>query len=349
MYALFRPFLFRLEPERAHHLTLNMLRWAGNFTLANRLIEAAYRRTDPRLNVDAFGLRFDNPVGLAAGYDKNGVAVRGLAALGFGHVEVGTVTLLPQPGNPRPRIHRVPEAGALINSMGFPNDGVDALRIGRGAARVGINIGKGKDTPLERAAEDYCALLRRVSGQADYIAVNVSSPNTLGLRRLQARAAIEELLKMLVEVRTSLTQRVPLLVKIAPDLSDSEIDDVVAAAETAAIDGIIATNTTISRQDIPQRYAELKGGLSGEPLRARATAVMCRLANSTGGKLPLVGVGGIASAADALERMRAGAWLVQVYTALVYAGPSVVRQINGGLLRACEAEGARNIWELVRR
>jgi dihydroorotate dehydrogenase len=341
--------LFRLEPERAHHLTLNLLRWAGNFPLSHRLIEAAYRRDDPRLNIVAFGVRFANPVGLAAGYDKNGVAVRGVGALGFGHVEVGTVTLVAQAGNPRPRIHRVPEARGLINSMGFPNDGVDTLCVARGSVQVGINIGKGKDTPLERAVDDYCALLRRVAGQADYVAVNISSPNTPGLRQLQARASIEELLKILVAERAGLMKQVPLLVKIAPDLSDSEIDDVAAAVQSAGIDGVIATNTTTSRQGIPARYAELKGGLSGGPLRARATAVMRRLAHRTSGKLPLIGVGGVANAADVLERMRAGAWLVQVYTALVYSGPGLARQINTGLLRACEAEGAGSVWELVRR
>jgi dihydroorotate dehydrogenase len=349
MYAILRPLLFRIDAERAHQMTLGLLCWAGNFPLTNRLIEAAYRQSDPRLNIEAFGLRFANPVGLAAGYDKNGVAVRGLGALGFGHIEVGTVTRIPQAGNPRPRIYRVREAYGLINSMGFPNDGVDNLQVSRGRARVGINIGKGKDTPLERAAEDYAELLRRMSSQADYIAVNVSSPNTLGLRQLQARAAMEELLKTLVAVRATLSPRVPLLVKIAPDLSDAEIEDAAGAAMAAGIDGIIATNTTTSREGIPARYTELKGGLSGAPLRARANAVMRRLAQSTGGKLPLIGVGGIASAADALERLRAGARLVQVYTALVYAGPSVARQINAGLLRACETEGARNVCELIRQ
>jgi dihydroorotate dehydrogenase len=349
MYAILRPLLFRIDPERAHQMTLGLLRWAGNFPVTNRLIEAAYRQSDPRLDIEAFGLRFANPVGLAAGYDKNGVGLRGLTALGFGHVEVGTVTRVAQAGNPRPRIYRVPEAYGLINSMGFPNEGVDRLRVPRGSARVGINIGKGKDTPLERAAEDYSALLRRVAAQADYVAVNVSSPNTLGLRQLQARAALEALLKTLVAVRATLTPRVPLLVKIGPDLSDMEIEDAAEAAMAAGIDGIIATNTTTSREGIPARYTELKGGLSGAPLRARANAVMRRLAQSTGGRLPLIGVGGIASAADALERLRAGARLVQVYTALVYAGPSVARQINDGLLRACDREGARSVCELIRQ
>ena len=349
MYAILRPLLFRIDPERAHEMMLGLLRWAGNFPVTSRLIEAAYRQSDPRLNIEAFGLRFANPVGLAAGYDKNGVAVPGLAALGFGHVEVGTVTRMAQAGNPRPRIYRVREAYGLINSMGFPNEGAGSLRVRRGTALVGINIGKGKDTPLERAAEDYGALLRRVAAQADYVAVNVSSPNTLGLRQLQARAAMEELLKSLVAVRGTLSPRVPLLVKIAPDLNDMEVEDAAEAAMVAGIEGIIATNTTISREGIPSRYTELKGGLSGAPLRARANAVMRRLAHSTGGRLPLIGVGGIASAADALERLRAGACLVQVYTALVYAGPSVARQINDGLLHACAKEGARNVCELIRQ
>jgi len=328
MYHLVRSILFRFDAEDIHGLVLGLIRWAGLLPPTYALVRALYGYDDPRLEVEVFGIRFKNRVGLAAGYDKNGIGVRGLSALGFGHIEVGTVTRQAQAGNPRPRVHRVVEAGALINSMGFPNDGVNALRIRRGGARVGINIGKGKDTAIEQAAADYCALLRQVHSQADYVALNVSSPNTLNLRRLQAREIIEDLLKAVAEVRNSLQPRLPLLVKIAPDLNESEVDDVLGAIERAGIDGIIATNTTVSREGIPDRYASLPGGLSGAPLRTRSTEMVRYIARHTGGRLPIIGVGGIASPEDALEKLDAGASLVQVYTGLVYAGPGLVKAIN---------------------
>jgi dihydroorotate dehydrogenase len=362
MYRLLRPLLFRIDPERAHGVTLKTLQAAAGFPSGLRLLDWMFRCDDSRLHIDALGMNFKNPVGLAAGYDKNALAVRGLSALGFGHVEVGTVTLVPQAGNPRPRVHRVPEARGLINSMGFPNAGVAALLdapairavpddtgTSEHRVRLGINVGKGKDIPLEKAADDYCALIAKVCTYADYVAVNISSPNTVGLRQLQARDSMEALLKAVIAERNRYNRRVPLLVKIAPDLSEAEIEDVVAAVTAGGADGIIATNTTIGRQGVPPKYATLKGGLSGGPLRERANVVMCHLARLTGGTLPLIGAGGIMSASDALERLRAGAWLVQVYTGLIYEGPGLVRQINAGLLQACEREGARSVWELVRR
>ena len=331
-YQTIRPLLFRLDPETVHHLTLGLLRWAGNFPPTQALLRAMFVVDDARLHREAFGVQFENPVGLAAGYDKNGIAVRGLSALGFGHVEVGTVTLKPQPGNSRPRIFRIPASNAVINRMGFPSDGVDALKLGRTDARIGVNIGKNKETPLERAADDYCELLRRIHAQADYVAVNVSSPNTPGLRQLQSREAIRELLQAIATVRNQLTPRVPLLVKIAPDLSDAEIDDVIAAIFDCGLDGVIATNTTLSREGISNRVNET-GGLSGAPLRARVTQVIHYIAERTQDKLPIIGVGGIASAQDAIEKLNAGARLVQVYTGLVYRGPGLVREINRALLQ----------------
>lgn len=350
MYSHLRPLLFRFDPERAHALTLRLLRWAGQVPITNYLLRSLFEVSHPRLEVEALGIKFNNPVGLAAGYDKNGIAVRGLSCLGFGHVEVGTVTRQPQAGSPRPRVHRVPEAGALINHMGFPNAGVEALQVTDGErrmTRVGINIGKSQDTPLERAAEDYCALLRRVHAQADYVAINVSSPNTPGLRQLQVRTALEELLAAVVAVRDSLTPRVPLLVKIAPDLTEGEIDDLLSVVVARGVDGVIATNTTVRREGVPENAAGLPGGLSGLPLKARATEVIRYIAGRTGGQLPIIGVGGIASADDALEKLRAGASLVQVYTGLVYVGPGLVHQINKGLLQACEAQGAKSVRELA--
>jgi dihydroorotate dehydrogenase len=350
MYSHLRPLLFRFDPERAHALTLRLLHWAGQVPITNYLLRSLFEVSDPRLEVEALGIKFNNPVGLAAGYDKNGIAVRGLSCLGFGHVEVGTVTRQPQAGSSRPRIHRVPEAGALINRLGFPNAGVEALRVTsdeRRATRVGINIGKSQDTPLERAAEDYCALLRRVHAQADYVAINISSPNTPGLRQLQVRTTLEELLAAVVTARDSLTPRVPLLVKIAPDLTEGEIDDLLSVVVARGVDGVIATNTTVRREGVPECAAGLPGGLSGLPLKARATEVIRYIAGRTGGQLPIIGVGGIASAADALEKLRAGASLVQVYTGLVYVGPGLVHQINKGLLQACEAQGAKSVRELA--
>lgn len=350
MYRLVRPLLFRLDPEQAHNLTLTLLKWAGRFPAAEYLLRSLFTLDDPRLEVEAFGVKFKNPIGLAAGYDKNGTAVRGLNCLGFGHVEVGTITRQPQAGNPRPRLKRIPEAGALVNWMGFPNAGVDAFRVTSSERRgmhVGINIGKGKDTPLGKAGEDYCALLRRVHAQADYVALNVSSPNTPGLRQLQARAALEELLAAVVAARDGLTPRVPLLVKIAPDLTDGEIDDLLSVVVACGVDGVIATNTTVRREGVPDYAAGLPGGLSGFPLKQRATEVVRYIARRTEGRLPIIGVGGIASAADALEKLGAGASLVQVYTGLVYIGPGLAHQINVGLLQACESQGMNSMRDLV--
>jgi dihydroorotate dehydrogenase len=336
MYQLIKPLLFKLDPERAHNLTLQLIKWAGIFSPTYWLLQRMFEVNDPRLEVEVFGLKFKNRVGLAAGYDKNGVAVKGLSALGFGHIEIGTVTLQKQIGNPRPRVQRVPEARGLINSMGFPNDGVAQvvaqvgnLRYGR----IGINIGKSKETAIERAAEDYCELLKRVYAQADYVTVNVSSPNTLNLRQLQAREAIANLLKEVAAVRNGLSKRVPLLVKIAPDLNEAEIDDVLDAIDRSGFDGIIATNTTIGREGLSEKYQNLKGGLSGAPLRDRSTAIVRTIANRTEGKLPIIGVGGIIEPRDAIEKLEAGATLIQVYTGLIYSGPSLVKQINRSLLQ----------------
>jgi dihydroorotate dehydrogenase len=347
MYPLLRSLLFRLDPEQVHGLTLGLIRFAGDFPITSHLLRALFEVREPRLQVEVFGVRFKNPVGLAAGYDKDGVAVKGLSCLGFGHIEVGTVTRNAQAGNPPPRIQRVLEASALINSMGFPNAGVDALHVPRGAVRVGINIGKSKDTPLEQAAQDYCALLERVHPQADYVALNVSSPNTPGLRALQARAAIEELLRAVIAVRDRLEPRVPLLVKVSPDLTEPELDDLLAVVTTCGVDGVIATNTTLSRAGL-SHYENVSGGLSGAPLRTRATEIIRHIARRTAGKLPIIGVGGIADANDALEKIRAGASLIQIYTGLVYAGPALVGAINRGLVRACEREGVPNVVSLAR-
>lgn len=336
MYSLFRPILFRLDPEIAHALTLNLARLAGNLPPSRWLLQALFAA--PEKPVEAFGLRFRNPVGLAAGYDKDGVAVRGLAALGFGHVEVGTVTPRPQPGNPRPRVFRLVEDQAVINRMGFPGKGAEytARQLGRVArgprsTLLGVNLGKNKDTPLEEAAGDYVALLRRFTPLADYLAINVSSPNTVGLRRLQGREMLEGLLGQIAAERRAIAlgrggQR-PILVKLAPDLSDDELDDALDAILNAGMDGVIATNTTLGREGLRSAHRDEAGGLSGDPLRVRSEAVLARVVKRLDGRLPVVSVGGVMGPEDAKRRLDMGAALVQVYTGLVYAGPGLVREI----------------------
>lgn len=337
MYESFRPLLFRLEPETAHHLTLALLKWGGNLTPTREILRALFCVDDPRLRVNAFGLEFKNPVGLAAGYDKNGIAVHGLAALGFGHLEVGTVTRLPQSGNERPRVWRAPQADALVNRMGFPNNGVDALNaldLPRTDARIGVNIGKGKDTPLEHAADDYVALMRAIYQRADYVTVNVSSPNTHNLRALQTREWIEPLLREIADARDALAPRLPVLVKIAPDLSFDEIDAIVRAARDSNFNGIIATNTTTRREGLPASARELQGGMSGRPLNARSNEIIHHICETTRGEFPIVGVGGVHDANSALEKLRAGATLIQIFTGMIYEGPGLAKRINLALLKA---------------
>ncbi len=340
LYDRIRPLLFRLEPEDVHGLTLRLLALAGALPPVRAFFQRIFRSADPSLRTRAFGLDFPNPVGMAAGYDKDGRAMAGLACLGFGHLELGTVTPRAQPGNPRPRIFRLPEDQGVINRMGFPNEGAEPLlrRLRRNRPKdivVGVNIGKGTETPLEAAAEDYLSLTRSFYLDTDYLAVNVSSPNTLGLRRLQARQALEQLLGALAAERGRLQAtsgcRVPVLVKLAPDLSDAELEDAVAAIEGAGLEGIIATNTTLDRTGLVSAHRDETGGLSGAPLRRRSTEVIRAIARLTAGRLAIVGAGGVSSADDAREKLDAGASLIQVYTGLVYRGPGLVREILRGL------------------
>ncbi len=334
-YRILRPLLFRLDPERVHHATLQLLRLTGAAPAAPAILAAA-TRVQSR-SVSAFGLDFKNPVGLAAGYDKDGLAWRGLAALGFGHIEIGTVTPRPQTGNSKPRVFRLVEDEAVINRLGFAGRGAEyvAGRLYGDRPKdlvLGVNIGKNKGTPNETAAEDYLALLARFAPLADYLAINISSPNTVGLRRLQARDALEGLLSEVRRARSSHPQ-VPILVKLAPDLSDGELEDSVGAIMDAGMDGIIATNTTVERDGLRSVYRAEAGGLSGAPLTQISLDITRRIVQLAGGKVPVIGVGGIMSAADARERLDAGAALVQVYTGLVYEGPGLVKRIAGGLQR----------------
>ena len=328
MYGLARPLLFCLDAERAHDLGLKAIEMAYRSGL-HPLLAAR----PASLPVEAFGLRFDNPVGLAAGLDKNGAHVDALAALGFGFIEIGTVTPRPQPGNPRPRMFRLPGHAAVINRLGFNNDGVEALLRHLDRARysgvLGVNIGKNKDTPNERAADDYVFCLERVHARAGYVTVNVSSPNTQGLRDLQLDAALKRLLGTLRETQLRLDARhgkhTPLLLKIAPDLDEAAMDAVARAVLGSGIDGLICTNTTIDRTPVTgQRHADEAGGLSGAPLRTRATAVLQGMAQRLLGRVPLIGVGGITRGADAVEKIAAGATLVQFYTGLIYRGPALI-------------------------
>jgi len=337
LYPLSRAVLFRLEPETAHRVALEAIARAGRTPGLRSAIAARYRprRAEP---VEAFGLRFPNRVGLAAGWDKDGLAWHGLAALGFGHVEVGTVTPEPQPGNPRPRVFRLPEHRSLINRMGFPGDGAAAVAARlRGGDRpygvvLGVNIGKQKTTPLEAAAHDYEELVDVFAPLADYLAVNISSPNTPGLRRLQERGFLEGLLGAVAtrrdEVAGRTGRRVPVLVKLAPDLDGDQLRTAVDAILAAGMDGVIATNTTLSREPVAGHpRAGEEGGLSGEALTARATEVIAAIRAHAGPGLPIVGVGGIMSAGDARAKLDAGATLVQIYTGFIYAGPGLVREI----------------------
>jgi dihydroorotate dehydrogenase len=335
MYRLFRPLLFRLDPETAHALTLALVGLAGRFPPARGLLEAAFSAPDEPLEV--FGLKFRNPVGLAAGYDKDGVALRGLAALGFGHLELGTVTPRPQEGNPRPRIFRLAQEQAIINRMGFPGRGAEyaagqlsALIPHPPAVILGVNLGMNKDTPLEEAAGDYLSLMRRFLPLADYLAINVSSPNTVGLRRLQGRGMLESLLGVLAQERAASGLRCPILVKLAPDLQDDELDDALGAILDSGMDGVIAANTTLGREGVISPLGAEAGGLSGAPLAWRAEAVLRKVVRRLDGRLPVVSVGGIMTPEDAKRRLDMGAALVQVYTGLVYAGPGLVRRIVQG-------------------
>ncbi|MBS1248472.1 MAG: Dihydroorotate dehydrogenase (quinone) [Chloroflexi bacterium] len=337
MYQLLRPLLFQLDPERAHDLTLGLLRLAGALPPVRGTLRRVFA-PQHQSSVEVLGLTFPNSVGLAAGYDKDGLAWRGLSTLGFGHIEVGTVTPRPQAGNPRPRIFRIPEERAVINRMGFPGRGADFVFSQLSSAPrppspviLGINIGKNKDTPNAEAARDYLALMEKFAPVVDYFAVNVSSPNTVGLRRLQARDRLEDLLAQLAAARRWSPFPRPILVKLAPDLTDAELDDALGAVMDMGMDGVIATNTTVKRQGLRSPVREENGGLSGAPLRQRSTAMVREIYRRTKGELPIVGVGGIASPEDVQEKLDAGASLVQVYTGLIYRGPGLVREIVEGV------------------
>ena len=344
MYSLARPFLFGVDAERAHGLALASLE-AAYRTGLNPLFASRPRPLPTR----ALGLEFPNPVGCAAGLDKNGTHVDALLALGFGFVEVGTVTPKPQAGNPKPRMFRLPEHQAVINRLGFNNDGVDALvrnvsRARRRHGLLGINIGKNKDTPNESAHEDYLFCLQRVYPLADYVTVNISSPNTAGLRELQEEQALRNLVGVLREAQERLGaqhgRRVPMLVKIAPDLTDEDIESCARVLGDLHVDGVIATNTTVDRLPVEgHRHAGEAGGLSGAPLYGKSTAVLRRLRGRLDPAIPLIGVGGILNGADAAGKIAAGATMVQFYSGMVYRGPELVGECVDAIRRRRENVG----------
>lgn len=335
LYPLIRPLLFQLEPERAHDLTLGLLDWLQARGLLEKLVKQPHRHP-----VRVMGLDFPGVIGLAAGLDKNAAHIDALAALGFSFLEVGTVTPRPQPGNPQPRMFRIPERSALINRMGFNNEGVDNLlrHVDAAAYRgiLGINIGKNKDTPDENALADYLNCMRKVYPVASYITINVSSPNTPGLRDLQARDVLKDLVGRLKVEQIGLEgvfgKYVPLVLKIAPDLDDQGVQDVARVVLDVGIDGLIATNTTVDRAGVNGlKYASEAGGLSGAPLRDRSTEVIRMLCAELNGQVPVIASGGVTDASSAVEKIEAGASLVQVYSGLIYRGPGLIREISEAL------------------
>lgn len=341
MYALIRPCLFSMDPENAHHFTLSSMRMAAAMGI-NALAPAII--SSPR---KVMGLTFPNPVGLAAGLDKNGSCIDGLASLGFGFLELGTVTPRPQPGNPKPRMFRLPDAEGLINRMGFNNDGVDVLVKNVKASRfyrekkgiLGLNIGKNAVTPIEKAVDDYLICLEKVYPVADYIAINISSPNTKNLRQLQGESELDNLLTQLKAAQNRLSHQysryVPLALKIAPDIDDNQIRNIADALIRHKIDGVIATNTTITRDAVKHlKHGQETGGLSGVPVRDLSTHVIRQLKAELGDTVPIIGVGGILTGEDAKNKIEAGASLVQILTGMIYSGPGLVRECAQALRQA---------------
>jgi dihydroorotate dehydrogenase len=342
---MLRPMLFQLEPEQAHRLTLALMR---PFAMARKA------PPDPAaLAISQWGIRFSNPIGLAAGMDKDVRAVTGWQAIGFGFAELGTITPLPQPGNPAPRMWRLPEHRALINRLGFPSAGMEAAarrleRLGRSdrKIRVGLNLGPNKDTPQERVAADYASMVARLGAMADFIVINVSSPNTPGLRDWQSPARLALLMRPILAEAMNLAPRRPVLVKLGPDLNAQVLASVCEAVAAAGVDGIVACNTTTARAAVGVQ-PEHEGGLSGAPLKMRARAAVVEIRRRTGGRLPIIGVGGVSSAEDAYHLICAGACLVELYTALIYQGPGLVRRIKEGLVELMQRDGFSSIAEAV--
>lgn len=354
---LAKPMLFQMDPERAHHLIIGGMTMASAVPGALASLRAMYGVPRmPELEQEVCGLRFPHPVGLSAGLDKNGTAAEGFDAIGFGFVEVGTITPQPQPGNDKPRLFRLPEDEALINRMGFNNVGADKMAASLTRARMRVplfvNIGKNKSTPNELAHEDYVKNIAKLYSVGDAFVVNVSSPNTPGLRNLQHGEEMRKLLEQVVAERkrqsnSDARMEKPVFVKIAPDLTPEELEGTVEAVMASGVSGIIATNTTLSREGLTHANAKEAGGMSGRPLKERSNEIIRSVYRLTDGRLPIIGSGGIFTADDAYEKIRAGASLVQVYTALVYEGPGLVRQLAEGLCDRLKRDGYANVAQAV--
>ena len=348
LYGSLRPWFFRLDPETAHEGSLRALALADALPAGREVLKALFTHRDPSLETEVAGLRFPNPVGLAAGFDKDCRVPCALAALGFGFVEVGTLTARPQPGNPKPRLFRLPASRALVNRMGFNNPGAEAAaarlaRMGPHPVPVGVNIGLNKDADREKAAEEYARCFEVLYPHGDYFAVNVSSPNTDGLRRLQERLRLERILTALQDRNPD---GKPVFVKLSPDLEDRELEELLPLLQEKAA-GVVCTNTTVSRAGLPEEAACLQGGLSGAPLKDLSTRMIREVYRRTRGRLPIIGVGGIASAEDAYQKLRAGASLVQVYTGFVYGGPSTASELCRGVARILREHGLSRVGEAV--
>lgn len=337
MYKSFiRPILFSIDPEKVHHLVFTILKWKGKVPGVKALFSTWFGYENPALTRELFGIKFKNPVGLAAGFDKDAKLIDELACFGFGFIEIGTLTPKPQPGNDKPRLFRLPADQALINRMGFNNEGVEAavtrLKNRKSTVIVGGNIGKNKVTPNENAFDDYARCFEALYEYVDYFVVNVSSPNTPGLRELQEKEPLRKLLSYVKGLSLAKPHPKPVLLKIAPDLTTSQLDDVIEILVETKTDGVIATNTTISREGLKTDQQEIQkignGGLSGKPVKDRSNEVIQYLREKLGKKYPIIGVGGIMSPADAVEKIKAGADLVQIYTGFIYEGPSLVKRIN---------------------
>ncbi|GIW04117.1 MAG: dihydroorotate dehydrogenase (quinone) [Thermomicrobiales bacterium] len=352
-YELAKPVLFRLDPEATHERAVSLLKRISASPGACTLLRRRYVVDDPRLEVRLFGRTFPNPLGIAAGFDKNGVAVPALLALGFGSVEVGTVTPLPQPGNPRPRLFRLPEDEALINRLGFPGEGMDAVArnleatAGRNGV-MGINIGPNRTSVDAGTADQDCvAALRRLAGLAAYVVINVSSPNTARLRDLQGKTALAHLLGEVMDAAQALPTKPPILVKVSPDLSEGELNDVLDVVSALDLAGIVATNTTVARPaHLRSRHKDEPGGLSGRPLAPMALAMVRHIYARTRGMLPIIAVGGIFTGNDVLATIAAGASLTQTYTGFVYRGPGMARHVLREVLAAMEMQGIRSLDEV---
>lgn len=338
--TIIRPLLFRFDPEGIHHFTFSMLRFSNQIGLGSAFSKK-FKLENPKLERELFGLKFPNPVGLAAGFDKNAMLYKELSNLGFGFIEIGTVTPLPQDGNEKPRLFRLKEDSAIINRMGFNNAGVDEVVEGlkknpslgeKSRVLIGGNIGKNKLTPNENAVDDYIFCFEALFDYVDYFVVNVSSPNTPNLRELQEKKPLTDLLQTLQNKNNTKEKRKPILLKIAPDLTNEQLMDIIDIVANTQIDGVIATNTTISREGLKSDNKEEMGGLSGEPLTKRSTEVIRFLAKKSHKAFPIIGVGGIHSAQDALDKLNAGADLVQLYTGFIYEGPQLIKDINKAIL-----------------